>query len=91
MFNCSKVLPIITGNNLPAIIETSICASVIFQFIALASESVVDYKKDGHFLISDKPEKDLIDGHGGQPWLVPLSIVMSGYGLGMILSAFGYF
>lgn len=53
--------------------------------------AVIDYKKDSHFLISDKSEKDLIDEHGGQSWLVPLGIILSGSGLGIILSVLGYF
>ena len=58
---------------------------------AKGAVAVIDYKKDSHFLISDKSEKDLIDEHGGQPWKVPLGIILSGSGLGIILNALGYF
>ena len=53
--------------------------------------AVIDYKEDSHFLISDKSEKDLVDEHGSQSFLVPLGIILSGSGLGIILSALGYF
>ena len=53
--------------------------------------ATVDYKKDSYFLISDKSEKDLIDKYGGQSWKVPLGIILSGSGLGIILNELGHF
>ena len=53
--------------------------------------AVIGYKKDSHFLISDKSEKDLIDKYGGQSWKVPLGIILSGSGLGIILNELGHF
>ncbi len=58
---------------------------------AKGAVAVIDYKKDSHFLISDNSEKDLINAHGGQSFLVPLGIILSGSGLGLILNALGFF
>ena len=55
------------------------------------AKATIDYKKGGHFLISEKSEKELIDAYGGQSWLVPLGIILSALGLGIILNAFGSF
>ena len=55
------------------------------------AKATIDYKKGGHFLISEKSEKELIDAYGGQSWLVPLGITLSALGLGIILNAFGSF
>ena len=46
MLNYSKVLPIITRNNLPATIETAIHTSVIFHFITIASGTTRYHKID---------------------------------------------
>lgn len=56
-----------------------------------SATAAIDYTKDGHFLISDKSEKELINEHGGQSWLVPLGITLSALGLGMILNEIRYF
>ena len=55
------------------------------------AKATIDYKKGGHFLISEKSEKELIHAYGGQSWLVPLGIILSALGLGIILNAFGSF
>ena len=55
------------------------------------AKATIDYKKGGHFLISEKSEKELTDAYGGQSWLVPLGIILSALGLGIILNAFGFF
>ena len=52
--------------------------------------ATIAYEKDCHFLISDKSEKELTDEHGGQSWVVPLGIILSVAGLGIILSVLGY-
>lgn len=41
------------------------------------------------FIVSDKSEKELIEDRGGQFWVVPLGIIFSGLGLGLILNVFG--
>ena len=46
MLNYSKVLPIITRNNLPATIETAIHTSVIFHFIKIISGTTRYHKID---------------------------------------------
>jgi hypothetical protein len=56
-----------------------------------SAKATIDYKKGGHFLISEKSEKELIHAYGGQSWLVPLGIILSALGLGIILNAFGSF
>ena len=53
------------------------------------AKATIDYKKGGHFLISEKSERELTDAYGGQSWLVPLGITLSALGLGIILNAFG--
>ena len=52
--------------------------------------AVIDKSKDGFFL-SDKSEKELIDDYGGQSWIVPLGITLSGIGLSLILKSTGVF
>ena len=41
--------------------------------------------------ISDKYEKHLTDRYGGQSWKVPVSIIVSSFGLWMILISAGMF
>ena len=56
-----------------------------------AATAAIDYTKDGHFLISEKSEKELTEAYGGQPWLVPLGVILAAAGLGLVLDVFGYF
>ena len=56
-----------------------------------AATAAIDYTKDGHFLISEKSEKELTEAYGGQPWLVPLGGILAAAGLGLVLDVFGYF
>ena len=53
--------------------------------------AVIDKPKDGIFILSDKSEKELIDDYGGQSWIVPLGIILSGIGLSLILKSAGVF
>ena len=53
--------------------------------------AVIDKSKDGIFILSDKSEKELIDDYGGQSWIVPLGIILSGIGLSLILKSVGVF
>ena len=53
--------------------------------------AVIDKPKDGIFILSDKSEKELIDDYGGQSWVVPLGIILSGIGLSLILKSAGVF
>ena len=53
--------------------------------------AVIDKSKDGIFILSDKSEKELIDDYGGQSWIVPLGIILSGIGLSLILKSAGAF
>ena len=53
--------------------------------------AVIDKSKDGIFILSDKSEKELIDDYGGQSWIVPLGITLSGIGLSLILKSAGVF
>ena len=53
--------------------------------------AVIDKSKDGIFILSDKSEKELIDDYGGQSWIVPLGITLSGIGLSLILKSTGVF
>ena len=53
--------------------------------------AIVDHSDSEHFLISDKSEKHLTDTYGGQSWLVPGSIIVSAFGLWMILTSMGIF
>ena len=53
--------------------------------------AVIDKSKDGIFILSDKSEKELIDDYGGQSWIVPLGIILSGLGLSLILKSAGVF
>ena len=53
--------------------------------------AVIDKSKDGIFILSDKSEKELIDDYGGQSWIVPLGIILSGIGLSLILKSAGVF
>ena len=53
--------------------------------------AVIDKSKDGIFILSDKSEKELIDDYGGQSWVVPLGIILSGIGLSLILKSAGVF
>ena len=53
--------------------------------------AVIDKPKDGIFILSDKSEKELIDDYGGQSWVVPLGIILSGLGLSLILKSAGVF
>jgi len=52
--------------------------------------AAIEYIKGGFYIISDKSEKELIDDHGGQSWLVPLGVVLSAIGLSFILTTIGY-
>ena len=56
-----------------------------------AVTAVVDHSDSEHFLISDKSEKHLTDRYGGQSWKVPVSIIVSSFGLWMILVSIGMF
>ena len=56
-----------------------------------AVTAVVDHSGSEHFLISDKSEKHLTDSYGGQSWKVPVSIIVSSFGLWMILVSVGMF
>ena len=53
--------------------------------------AVIDKSKEGIFILSDKSEKELIDDYGGQSWIVPLGIILSGIGLSLILKSAGVF
>ena len=53
--------------------------------------AAIDHSNGEYFLISDKSEKELTDAHGGQSWLVPGSIMLSAFGLWMILVSLGIF
>tara|TARA_Y100001978_G_C23532675_1_gene355748 strand:- start:136 stop:504 length:369 start_codon:yes stop_codon:yes gene_type:complete len=53
--------------------------------------AVIDKSKEGIFILSDKFEKELIDDYGGQSWIVPLGIILSGIGLSLILKSAGVF
>jgi len=53
--------------------------------------AVIDKSKDGIFILSDESEKELIDDYGGQSWIVPLGITLSGIGLSLILKSAGVF
>ena len=53
--------------------------------------AAIDRSDGEYFLISDKSEKELTDAHGGQSWLVPGSIMLSAFGLWMILVSLGIF
>ena len=53
--------------------------------------AVIDKSKDGIFILSDKSEKELIDDYGGQSWIIPLGITLSGIGLSLILKSTGVF
>ena len=52
--------------------------------------AVIDMSKRGHFIISDKSEKELIDENGGQSFAIPFGIILSAAGLSMILNSLGY-
>ena len=54
-------------------------------------KAVIDKPKDGIFILSDKSEKELIEDYGGQSWIVPLGIILSGIGLSLILKSAGVF
>ena len=56
-----------------------------------AVTAVVDHSGNENFLISDKSEKHLTDRYGGQLWKVPVSIIVSSFGLWMILVSAGMF
>ena len=51
--------------------------------------AVIEMVNNSVFIVSDKSEKELIEDRGGQFWVVPLGIIFSGLGLGLILNVFG--
>lgn len=51
--------------------------------------AVIEMVNNSIFIVSDKSEKELIEDRGGQFWVVPLGIIFSGLGLGLILNVFG--
>jgi len=51
--------------------------------------AVIEMVTNSVFIVSDKSEKELIEDRGGQFWVVPLGIIFSGLGLGLILNVFG--
>ena len=63
----------------------------IKPYIKCHIAAVIDKSKDGIFILSDKSEKELIDDYGGQSWIVPLGIILSGIGLSLILKSVGVF
>ncbi len=63
----------------------------IKPYIKCHIAAVIDKSKDGIFILSDKSEKELIHDYGGQSWIVPLEIVLSGIGLSLILKSVGVF
>ena len=42
---------------------------------------------EGIFILSDKSEKEFIDDYGGQSWIAPLGIILSGIDLSLILKS----
>jgi len=51
--------------------------------------AAIEMVNNSVFIVSDKSEKELIEDRGGQFWVVPLGIIFSGLGLGLILNVFG--
>ena len=51
--------------------------------------AAIEFVDKGVFIVSDKSEKDLIEEKGGQSWIIPLGIILSGLGLGLFLDVFG--
>ena len=51
--------------------------------------AVIEMVNNSVFIVSDKSEKELIEDRGGQFWVVPLGIIFSGLGIGLILNVFG--
>ena len=51
--------------------------------------AAIEFVENGVFIVSDKSEKDLIEEMGGQYWIIPLGIILSGLGLGLFLDVIG--
>ena len=51
--------------------------------------AAIEMVNNSVFIVSDKSEKELIEDRGGQFWVVPLGIIFSGLGIGLILNVFG--
>jgi hypothetical protein len=51
--------------------------------------AAIEFVDKGVFIVSDKSEKDLIEEMGGQYWIIPLGIILSGLGLGLFLDVIG--
>ena len=54
-----------------------------------SATAAIEMVNNSVFIVSDKSEKELIEDRGGQFWVVPLGIIFSGLGLGLILNVFG--
>ena len=51
--------------------------------------AAIEFVDNSVFIVSDKSEKDLIEEKGGQFWIIPIGIILSGLGLGLFLDVFG--
>ena len=51
--------------------------------------AAIEFVDNSVFIVSDKSEIDLIEERGGQFWIIPIGIILSGLGLGLFLDVFG--
>ena len=72
---------------LQAVLRIGIYSSTIKN--SKRATAAIEFVKNSVFIVSDKSEKDLIEEKGGQSWIIPLGIILSGLGLGLFLDVFG--